>query len=303
MKCKNIECENEINGKNVYCSLKCRNIYVNKYLRNYDKVKEYYDKKRILLEEEYLKNPKYCLQCVKIIPFDKKENNYCNSSCMATYTNKFKKGIKHNISEQGRKSLIDIANKNFLNKRGCDERYKLEKITYYENPNKCINCNKILEYKYRNRICCNLSCKNEFYLKNLDDYKIYHPLTDFKFGLKKFEDEFDFTLIEKNGWYKAKNNGDNINGISRDHRFSVKEGFRRLINPLLLSHPANCELILNKHNQSKCDKCSIDINDLLLRIEIFDNKYGKYYKDELKTFINLDELKDLYKLYSYTIGV
>jgi len=121
--------------------------------------------------------------------------------------------------------------------------------------------------------------------------------------LKKFEDEFDFTLIEKNGWYKAKNNGDNINGISRDHRFSVKEGFRRLINPLLLSHPANCELILNKHNQSKCDKCSIDINDLLLRIEIFDNKYGKYYKDELKTFINLDELKDLYKLYSYTIGV
>ena len=124
-------------------------------------------------------------------------------------------------------------------------------------------------------------------------------MTDFKFELKEFKDEFDFNLIEKYGWYKAKNHGDNVDGVSRDHKISVKDGFRRLINPLLLAHPANCELIINKHNQSKCDKCSITLEDLLFRIKEFDNKYGKYYKEELKIYISLDELTELYKLYSY----
>ncbi len=35
-KCKNIECEKLIDDKRMYCSLKCRNIYVNKNLRNYE---------------------------------------------------------------------------------------------------------------------------------------------------------------------------------------------------------------------------------------------------------------------------
>ena len=36
-KCKNVECNNETEGKNLYCSLSCRNYYVNKYLRDYTK--------------------------------------------------------------------------------------------------------------------------------------------------------------------------------------------------------------------------------------------------------------------------
>ena len=60
MKCKNIECENETIGKRIYCSLSCRNIFVNKYLRNYDKVSDIFTKKRIKKENEYLLNPKNC---------------------------------------------------------------------------------------------------------------------------------------------------------------------------------------------------------------------------------------------------
>ena len=45
MKCKNIECQNETTGKRVYCSLTCRNIFVNKYLRNYDKVSDNFKQK------------------------------------------------------------------------------------------------------------------------------------------------------------------------------------------------------------------------------------------------------------------
>lgn len=40
MKCKNIECENDVIGKRIYCSLSCRNYYVNKYIRDYTKIKE-----------------------------------------------------------------------------------------------------------------------------------------------------------------------------------------------------------------------------------------------------------------------
>jgi hypothetical protein len=68
MKCKNIECENETKGKNIYCSLSCRNIYVNKYLRNYDKYSDTIKEKNNLKEIEYLKSPKTC-KCGEIIPF------------------------------------------------------------------------------------------------------------------------------------------------------------------------------------------------------------------------------------------
>ena len=38
---------------------------------------------------EYYKNPKLCLSCKSIIPFEKKlENKFCNKSCSASYNNK-----------------------------------------------------------------------------------------------------------------------------------------------------------------------------------------------------------------------
>ena len=287
MKCKNPDCENESEDKKIYCSLKCRNIYVNKYLRDYDKNRESLEKIRIELLFDYFKNPKYCRFCGKKIPYEKRRNNYCNHSCSAKFNNKFKIGKKTNLSKEGLENILLSTRK----------RYGVDK--YYSNPKKCFNCNNTLTFQKRNQKYCNWTCKKEYYSKNVEDYEIYHFLTDFKFELKEFKDEFDFNLIEKYGWYKAKNHGDNVDGVSRDHKISVKDGFRRLINPLLLAHPANCELIINKHNQSKCDKCSITLEDLLFRIKEFDNKYGKYYKEELKIYISLDELTELYKLYSY----
>ena len=293
-KCKN--CGEETKKNNVYCSLKCRNIYVNKNLRDYTKVKETFKKKNKDAETQYLINPIYCKNCGEIIPFNKvyKNTTFCNRSCSAKYNNTFRKGIKHNLSEQGRKILIESAYKNFVYNRKELVRYVEQKKNYYENPNKCSNCSSILEFKYRNKIFCNLNCKKEYFAKNKDNFELYRFLTKFKFNLNEYKTEFDFSLIEKYGWYKAKNNGDNVDGVSRDHNFSVGEGFRRLINPLLLAHPANCELVLNRKNQSKNDNCSISLEYLLEKIEQFKNKYGKYYNKEIKIYINLNELKDIY---------
>lgn len=294
MKCKNIECENEVDEGRVYCSLKCRNIYVNKYLRNYDKVKETFKNKRLESENNYLKTPLICKFCGNIIPFERRHQSidFCSKTCSAKNNNKNRKGIKYKISEDSKEKLRELAFKNFSGPK--KDKYELDKKLYYQNPNKCNNCDSILEFKYRNRYFCNLKCKKENYLKLKDDFEVYRSLTKFKFNLKDFNDEFDFKLIEKYGWYKAKNHGDNEFGVSRDHMFSIKEGFRRLINPLLLAHPANCELIVNKDNQTKQYDCSISIDELLEKIKNFEIKYGKYYDEEINIFINLKELKEIY---------
>ena len=91
-----------------------------------------------------------------------------------------------------------------------------------------------------------------------------------------FPDEFDFSLIEQYGWYAAKNRGNNLNGVSRDHMFSVKDGFINYIDPIFLAHPANCRLIRHNENISKLDKSLFSKTELLSRIIEWDNKYGKY---------------------------
>ena len=130
MKCKNIECENETNGKNIYCSLSCRNIYVNKHLRNYDKYSDTIKEKNNLKEIEYLKSPKTC-KCGEIIPFSKITNKYCNHSCVAKFTNSEKdyslrsdnirKGIHkylidNNIKDEDKIGLNDLICKGCKNK-------------------------------------------------------------------------------------------------------------------------------------------------------------------------------------------
>jgi len=60
--------------------------------------------------------------------------------------------------------------------------------------------------------------------------------------------------------------------VSRDHMLSVKEGFELGIDPKLLSHPANCELMVHNDNISKNKKSSITLEELLERIENFNKK-------------------------------
>ena len=91
--------------------------------------------------------------------------------------------------------------------------------------------------------------------------------------MSDFPDEFDFDLIKKFGWYKAKNRGNNLNGVSRDHMFSVSEGFKQNIDPYLISHPANCKLIIHNDNQKKKHNSSITLEELKLKIKNWDLKY------------------------------
>jgi len=257
-KCQN--CGISINENRKYCSLKCRNIYVNKNLRDYTKNTIKLKKNNII---KYDNNPKFCLMCGNKIPYNKKRNNFCNHSCSAKYNNKFKKGLKYNLSENG---YLNILKSNI-------KFHEQNMIEYDKNPKKCKCCENYLPFIRRERVFCDNKCKKEFYLRNKTDKEKYKIECKFNFNLKDYPDEFDFTLVEKYGWYKAKNNGDNLNGVSRDHMYSIMEGYKNNIEPKIISHPANCKLMIHNKNIGKGDKCSITIDELIQKINKWDKKY------------------------------
>ena len=57
--------------------------------------------------------------------------------------------------------------------------------------------------------------------------------------------------------------------------YSCADGFKNNISPLIISHPANCQLISQRNNASKNRKSSITLEQLLQRIKEWDSKYGK----------------------------
>lgn len=154
---------------------------------------------------------------------------------------------------------------------------KIKNTVYKKNIHKlhyCKQCGIILNSK--NKSFCSDECKQIYKLKDKTKKQVYKCLCKFTFSLNEFPNEFNFELIEKFGWYKAKNRGNNLLGVSRDHKYSREEGFKNLVDPYIISHPANCELLQHTLNSSKYIDCSITIEDLINNIKVWNNKYGKY---------------------------
>jgi len=55
---------------------------------------------------------------------------------------------------------------------------------------------------------------------------------------------------------------------------SVDYGWRNNIDPSIISHPANCKLLIHSDNFKKGTDCSISLEELQRRIAEWDNKYG-----------------------------
>jgi hypothetical protein len=142
----------------------------------------------------------------------------------------------------------------------------LSKETFTRN---CEFCDKTFQTKSKTQKTCGRSCgaKNRF--KNKNHFREYWWKCQFQFSLNDFPDRFDFSLIEKHGWYKAANHGNNLNGVSRDHMVSIKYGFENSVDPNVIAHPANCQLLRHNDNVSKYSKCSITLNELNERIKIW----------------------------------
>jgi len=130
--------------------------------------------KRDKLIIDYNNNPKKCKNCNSIIPYNKRMNSYCSSSCSATINNKNRIGKTYTLSEEGLKNLVENGKK-----RGkqLTEYYKanpdiyktfIRNIkTFNSKPKKefiCPVCGKILlltENEFRKRKYCGGSCRNK----------------------------------------------------------------------------------------------------------------------------------------------
>ena len=73
-----------------------------------------------------------------------------------------------------------------------------------------------------------------------------------------------FDLLKKLGMYDRKRN---LNGVVRDHIFSVNDGFKRGVDPKIISHPANCRFITHKSNASKSKRSDITLEELMQKID------------------------------------
>jgi hypothetical protein len=114
---------------------------------------------------------------------------------------------------------------------------------------------------------CSPMCWIKYTEKNKDSFLLYRQRCKFKFNVYDYPDKFDLKLLEQKGWYSPSNRKNNLDGISRDHMLSISEGFSKGVDPDLMSHPANCNLVCHRKNQSKRSKSSITFEELVERIK------------------------------------
>lgn len=199
----------------------------------------------------------YCENCNKEL---NKNGKFCSSSCAASSNNK----------NRTKESFLKQSN-------------SLKKtLSLKSKPN-------IIEGPYtRIYLCtCKITGKKWYSPKvlkihpdTISTINEYRYQCRFTFSMRNYPEWFSYVtdLIKQHGWYSAKNKSDNPNGCSRDHLYSVAEGFKNGIDPKLLAHPANCHVKPHKKNQSKYSNSDITIEQLLTRISEFEKLYGTGYQ-------------------------
>jgi hypothetical protein len=104
-----------------------------------------------------------------------------------------------------------------------------------------------------------------------DGKKLYHKECQFRFNPYSEPRILNFELTKSHKWYHPVTNK---NGITRDHMLSICDGWRNNIPAEIISHPANCHLLLATDNFKKNAGSSITYDQLLERIEKWDHDNG-----------------------------
>ena len=111
------------------------------------------------------------------------------------------------------------------------------------------------------------------------------------------QDDDEFIKYRREVWrytyYSVKENKSKIKNIEKrskkfhlDHKFSIAEGYRHDIDPMIIAHWKNLEILSEFDNISKHDKCSITLEELLNEIKIL-NDYRRL--DMKYSFASLGE--------------
>ncbi len=228
-----------------YCSLSCSTTYKG-ILQHAKSV------------EKYLLNPKHCKNCSKMISYkQRKSNHFCSRSCAGIYNNAKKDwaNIKTGptpkprpLKKQPKKRSDGIVGANGPYTRIYLSTCKITGKTWYSSSIKTIHPSAATTKK------------------------LYSYQCRFTFSISKYPQLFDYAadLIKEYGWYSASNKGNNLSGCSRDHLYSINDGFKNNVDPKIMSHPINCKIIPHRINQSKNKKSDITLTELLEKIKLFE---------------------------------
>lgn len=138
-----------------------------------------------------------------------------------------------------------------------------------------------------------------------ESFKIYRRNCEFDF---KFEEQYKIENIELLNENKVYNPKTNKNGWVKDHMFSVWDGWKHPdgpVDPAIISHLANCKIMLQQENAKKHTDSSITLEELKIKIENWDNNTQedhlsgtRWMNDGSKNY----RVKDITQYPNYAIG-
>jgi len=255
--------------------------------------------------KQWISEQHRCEKCGKIMTEYFGSGRFCSRACAngRIHSEETKKKISASVKNIAihQKTRINYKDTDlYVDRKNKKIIYLLNIIRYYyiDGPTKCKFCNKPLKYKDKDKLYCSIYCKSK---ANRTVYQLY--VSQCKFNLFNYPKEFNLDLIDEFGIYAASNHGNNLTGISRDHKFSKFNGYYYLIDPYIISHPANCELMKHTRNNDKKRKNSISLKELILSIEKWNQKYGEYENSidysGIEKFKNYEKIKEKCSKCSY----
>lgn len=192
---------------------------------------------------------------------------FCSQKCSRSFSTLVK-----------RKEINDKVSKS-LSGRIRSSEHREKALETLKKSGKGIGCDKIIKsclhcgnemqllQSQRKRKFCSQICWVKYTEENKESFLLYRQRCKFKFNVYEFPSKFDLTIIDELGWYSPSNKKNNLDGVSRDHMLSVSEGYSLGIDPEIISHPANCEIIPHRKNQKKRHKSSMSLEELIEKIK------------------------------------
>jgi len=150
---------------------------------------------------------------------------------------------------------------------------------YQSSLLKCKNpkCNNMFRPDTGHKYYCNGHCSTAHTnilrvkpIEYMNEVKKYKQRCLFQFDLGLYPNEFNLDYLHLRGIYHPVTNK---KGLSRDHIYSMHDGFINKIEPIIISHPANCRLMSQSKNSSKNRDSHITIKELHKRIDAWNEKY------------------------------
>jgi len=253
-------------------------------------------KKFNIIKEEYLKSPKLCLQCHKIIPFeDRISNIFCNHSCSASFSNKNRDYTNYEYRER---------------EVNCSVCGSLLKIKISSSRDKCDKCLNIFNNKCK--ICGQYPCLNNDICSHSRIFKtlsktvglnislIGNPkiIDEYIAALKVLKEEYEINELSvedikiKYGFSSNENCrtilrsiGVNRRNLSESTHLSFKNGKSIGCGGKKFKHGWHIDWSGNKHFYRssyeldyyiKLDNQKIEYETETLRIKYFDSQENKY---------------------------